>query len=73
MTANVARTASRALSDAIRKPLGEVADTGLPVALRNQPGLRAGVYLYRGTVANPSLATSHGLPGAEITNLLADA
>jgi alanine dehydrogenase len=73
MTANVARTASRALADALTVPIGAIVDTGLPQALRDHPGLSAGAYLYRGAVVHPSLAAAHGLPPADLATLLADA
>jgi len=72
MTANVARTASRALADALTVPVGAIADTGLTQALRDHPGLGAGTYLYRGAVVNASLAETHGLGTADLAALLAD-
>jgi alanine dehydrogenase len=72
MTANVARTASRALADALMIPIGAVADLGLPHAFRDLPGLRAGTYLYRGSIVHPSVAAAQGMPGRDIADLLAD-
>jgi alanine dehydrogenase len=70
MTANVARTASRALSDAILGPLKLLADQGVPNALAADRGLAAGVYLYRGRVVNPPLARILGTEAAPLERLL---
>jgi alanine dehydrogenase len=71
MTANVARTASRALSDAVLAPVREMTDTGVKAALRADPGLAAGLYLYEGEVVNEQLAAIMGLPVASLSDLLA--
>jgi alanine dehydrogenase len=60
MTANVARTASRALSDVVLGPVRAIAAKGLDDALRDDPGLAAGLYLYRGAVVNEPLARALG-------------
>jgi alanine dehydrogenase len=70
MTANVARTASRALSDAILGPVRRLADHGLRQALAADPGLAAGVYLYRGQVVNAPLARILGTQPAALDALL---
>jgi alanine dehydrogenase len=72
MTANVARTASRALSDAILGPVRRLADMGVAAALRSHPGLAAGLYLYRGRVVNQALARTLGTTAARLDELLAD-
>ncbi len=64
MTANVARTASRALADAVLAPVTEIGDKGLAEALRTNPGLAAGVYLYQGELVNQQLAATLGLEGS---------
>ncbi|MEE8192930.1 MAG: hypothetical protein V3T74_09315, partial [Gemmatimonadales bacterium] len=71
MTANVARTASRALSDAVLAPVREMTDNGVEAALRADPGLAAGLYLYEGEVVNEQLAAIMGLPVASLSDLLA--
>ena len=48
MTANIPRTASRALSGAAYPYLMAIAERGLEDALREDPGLARGVFLYRG-------------------------
>jgi alanine dehydrogenase len=60
MTANIARTASRALSDALLLPVSALAGEGVEAALRGHPGLAAGVTLYRGNVVNDRLANVLG-------------
>jgi alanine dehydrogenase len=70
MTANVARTASRALSDALLGPLTAFASHGLERALRDDPGLAAGVYLYRGEVVHPQLARALATDARGLSDLL---
>jgi alanine dehydrogenase len=70
MTANVARTASRALSDVLLRPLRALAAKGVDGALREDPGLAAGVYLYRGQLVNETLAGALGKPAASLVGLL---
>jgi alanine dehydrogenase len=71
MTANVARTASRALSDAIIRPVTRLAAHGVRAALADDPGLAAGVYLYRGRVVNEPLARILGTEAVSLARLLA--
>jgi alanine dehydrogenase len=73
MTANVARTASRALADALKAPLAELLEKGVPQALRDNPGLAAGTYLYRGHVTHGPLAAAHDVAVSPLSTLLADA
>jgi alanine dehydrogenase len=70
MTSNVARTASRALSDAVLVPITSLADGGIDEALRADPGLAAGVTLFRGEVVNAQLADVLGVPHGDIEALL---
>jgi len=72
MTANVARTASRALSDAALGPVAALA-AGVDQALRGDPGLSAGVCLYRGRLVHPQLAQSLGSPPERLADLLREA
>ena len=72
MTANVARTASRALADAAQGLLDGIVTKGVAGALRDDPGLAAGTYLYRGQVVQRSLAVALGLPVASLADLLAE-
>jgi alanine dehydrogenase len=70
MTANVARTASRALSDAVLALVTALAEQGLEEALRRDPGLAAGVCLYRGRLVNEALAQALGVPATPLAALL---
>ncbi len=70
MTANIARTASRALSDVVLAPVRALADQGTEVALRADPGLAAGVYLYRGEAINEQLAAAVGTAARPLHTLL---
>jgi len=72
MTANVARTASRALADAAQGLLDGIVTKGVAGALRDDPGLAAGTYLYRGHVVQRSLAAALGLPVTSLAGLLAE-
>jgi len=71
MTANTARTASRALSDAVLAPLREMTDNGVEAALRADPGLAAGLYLYKGELVNDQLAAIMDLPSTPLNDLMA--
>ncbi len=66
MTANIARTASRALSDTVLAPLSQIAEKGVEGALRDNPGLAAGVYLYNGKVVNPQVAAAQRMSAANL-------
>jgi len=70
MTANVARTASRTISNSALPYVTEIADQGLDAALRGDPGLAAGVYLYRGKIVNERLGEILGIPATPIGQLL---
>ncbi|MDH4043343.1 MAG: alanine dehydrogenase [Gemmatimonadota bacterium] len=70
MTANVARTASRALSDALLGPVTALATLGVDAALRADAGLAAGVSVYHGELVNAHLAEALGLPARTLDDLL---
>jgi alanine dehydrogenase len=72
MTANVARTASRAMSDAIVGPVQRLATMGVPAALAADPGLAAGVCLYGGRVVNEQLARILGVEPRPLAALLCE-
>jgi alanine dehydrogenase len=55
LTANIPRTASRALSNAALPYVSSLAARGLDDALREDPGLAAGVYMYRGRLVEHSI------------------
>jgi len=70
MTANVARTASRALASAALPYILDVVARGEREAFRSKPGLAQGVYLHRGTLVNPRTAETFGLEAHSIEALL---
>lgn len=71
MTSNVARTASRAMADAVVPYLLEIVEHGLDAALWHDPGLARGVYLYHGRVVHEAVAGLLGVPPAPLGGLLA--
>lgn len=71
MTADIPRTASRALANAALPYLTEVADLGLDEAARRDPGLAQGIYLHRGVLVHPRVGETLGLPVADLAGLLA--
>ncbi len=73
MTANIARTASRALANAVLPTLKDVLRKGIASALAEDPGLAAGVYLYRGQMVNETVAPIVGVPSVPIPSLLSGA
>jgi alanine dehydrogenase len=70
MTANVARTASRALANAALPYLMELAAKGLETTLRENSAMADGVYLYRGRMVNPRAAETHAISAAPLVTLL---
>lgn len=71
MSSNVARTASRVLSDAALPHVLAIAECGLEAALEADPGLARGVYVYRGTLVHPAVAQHIGAAHEPLTTLLA--
>ncbi len=70
MTANLARTASRALANAVLPTLKDVLRKGLARALAEDPGLAAGVYLYRGKMVNEKVGATLGVHTVPLAQLL---
>jgi len=70
MTSNIARTASRALANAAMPYLEELLCRGLDDTLRNDPGLAAGVYMYKGKVVKDRIGSTLGLPTTPLAHLL---
>ena len=60
MTANVARTASRALSDAVIGLLRPLGASGVETLVKTDPGFAAGLYLHQGKLVNAELARALG-------------
>jgi alanine dehydrogenase len=70
MTANVPRTASRALSNAVLHYVGLLTAKGLDAALMEDPGLAEGVYLFRGKMTNTRIGDAFGIPVEPMCDLL---
>jgi alanine dehydrogenase len=66
MTANVARSASRALATAAMPYVMALAARGVDEGLRADPGLASGVYLYRGKMVNRPLGETLGIPVSDL-------
>jgi alanine dehydrogenase len=70
MTTNVPRTASRATTLAALPFLTQIADEGLSRALRSNPGLSRGVYVYRGKLVHDPAARALGMDVTALADLL---
>jgi alanine dehydrogenase len=70
MSSNIARTASRVLSDAALPYVLGIAAKGLDAALASDPGLAAGVYAYKGTLVHEAVARHLGAHHESLTALL---
>ncbi len=70
MTANIARTASRALANAVLPTLKDMLRKGLAGALQDDVGLAAGVYLYRGQMVNEKVGATLGIPTVPLGRLI---
>lgn len=70
MTANIARTASRALTDAILPYVLRIAEEGLETVVREEPGFGRGLYLYRGRIVNEAVAELMGVEVESLDGLL---
>ena len=72
MTANVARTASRALANGALPYLEALVREGVDGALQADPGLVAGIYMYRGKLVNSPTAASFGLEATPLTDVMGE-
>jgi alanine dehydrogenase len=72
MTSNMARTASRALADALCPYLLSIGSRGMDGAVLEDPGLGEGLYLYRGQVVNLQLAATLGVIAKPLEQLMAE-
>jgi alanine dehydrogenase len=70
MTADIARTASRALANSSLPYLSRIAKGGLEHSLKEDPGLARGVYMYRGKVVHEQAGRTLGVPAATLAGLL---
>ncbi len=72
MTANIPRTASRGLASAALPYLVELTGKGVGEALRENPGLAQGVFIYKGKLVQERVGASLGVPVATLTDLLGE-
>jgi len=70
MSSNIARTASRVLSDAALPYVTEIATRGLDAALKADAGLATGVYTYQGKLVHQAVARHLGAPHESLAALL---
>ncbi len=70
MTANVARTASRALVNAALPYLVALAENGVGAAVRADAGLARGIVMYRGELVRDVVGLDAGLPVVPLAELL---
>jgi alanine dehydrogenase len=70
LTADIARTSSRALANAAIPFVLALANKGIEVALREDPGLAAGVYMYNGSIVHPMIAQIVGVPVVPLEELV---
>lgn len=70
MSSNIARTASRVLSDAALPYVLQIAAVGLDAALEADRGLAAGCYAYRGTLVHEAVAQYIGAHHETLAELL---
>ncbi|MBU1701750.1 MAG: alanine dehydrogenase, partial [Candidatus Eisenbacteria bacterium] len=70
MTANVARTASRALANEVLPFIQNLANLGVDGALWEDVGLGRGVYLYRGEMVNEGIGKAMNIPVKNLRDLL---
>ncbi|MDX9770283.1 MAG: alanine dehydrogenase [Tenuifilaceae bacterium] len=72
ITARVARTSSIALSNVFTPLLSDIADTGgIKQHLKEDSGLRHGVYIYNGILTNSYLGGLYNIPARDINLLMA--
>jgi alanine dehydrogenase len=70
MTANIPRTATRALATAAIPYLVAIADKGLEQALADNPGLAAGVFVYKGKMVHERVGKALEMPVTSLSGLL---
>jgi alanine dehydrogenase len=70
MTANIPRTASKALTNAHIGYLEQIARSGIDATIAKIPALASGAVMYRGTVTQPTIASLFGFEHRSIASLL---
>jgi alanine dehydrogenase len=72
ITARVARTSSIAMSNVFTPLIAEIAETGgIRQHLKDNSGLRHGVYIYNGILTNSYLGNLYNIPSRDINLLMA--
>lgn len=71
MTADMGRSASIAIAQALMPYVVRLAEEGIPGALRRSRALARGVYLYRGACVQPQLAAACNVASHDLAALLA--
>ncbi len=66
LTSNLARTASRALSDAALPYISKLAELGLRDAFCSDPGIGAGTYIYQGKMVNEATGEVFDIPSVSL-------
>lgn len=73
VTTNIPRTATRAFINAALPFLLAHGGKGMRQALRDDPGLASGVYMYRGRIIHSGLGEAAGLPVVPLKSILEEA
>jgi alanine dehydrogenase len=70
MTANIARTASRALAQSALPIVSRITEKGVDVALKEDAGLAEGAYMYRGKLVKKGVGETLGIETSALDELL---
>ncbi|MFQ6038690.1 MAG: alanine dehydrogenase [Candidatus Aminicenantales bacterium] len=70
ITSTVSRTSTKVLSNLVTPYLLEIASLGLREALKQNPALAKGVYVYKGQIVRKTIAERFGLPSKDLSSLL---
>lgn len=70
MTANIARTSSRALANAAIRYITGISEQGLDPMLREDAGLAAGIYMHKGRMISEKAGSTLGIPATSLRDLL---
>jgi alanine dehydrogenase len=70
MTADIPRTASRAMADGALPYILKIAENGACRAIREDPGLGLGTYMYQGRMVNEVTAQNLGISAVSLAELL---
>jgi len=70
MPANVARTATYGLTNALLAYVMEIAEKGIDRALRENPGLARGMCTFKGQLTNPAIARRFEMEATALQSLI---